>query len=138
MATILFTQQPSNLTIAPSAAGTFTVAVSSSGQGISNYEWYVAQSTAPSSYTKIEGKDVQYTGENTATLTIEAGYAQVADGAPPSNGDLYKVKVKDKDKTEAYSDPATLSVVAPTQLEIAFALHGGRDNFLRLRNLGYF
>ena len=145
MANIIFTSQPQTTTIAPSASTTFTVAASSNSVDALEYEWYIAQSTAPSSFSKVKDtlKGAFASGDNAATLTILPNWAQVAAGTPPSNGDLFKclVKTKDKGDLDVYTSSAILSVVVPaplSELERVYALHGGKNNFLRLHNLGQF
>ena len=147
MANIIITADPQTTTIAPSATTTFTVVASSNSASALEYEWYIAQSTAPSSFSKVKDtlKGAFASGENAATMTILPNWAQAAAGTPPSNGDLFKCLVKTKDKGDAdvYTNSAILSVVVPpptpvSELERVYALHGGKANFLRLHNLGQF
>ena len=100
--TISISVQPLDVSVTTPATATFTVTAAASPSSTLTYQWYKAESTAPTVFSAV--------GTNSASYTT--GATAVAPGAGATNGDKYKVVVTASGATAKTSRVATLTVTA--------------------------
>jgi hypothetical protein len=107
-ATVSITTQPSNASVTAGATASFSVVAAISGAGSLTYQWQVAESAAPTTFTNV----TRGSGGTTATYTT--GATQVAaSGTVDSNGDKYRCVVgASTGNTDVTTTPVTLTVTA--------------------------
>jgi len=104
--TITIGTQPASISRTAPATGSFTVAATIAGVGTLTYQWQVAESTAPTTWTNVSR------GSGGTTATYTTGVTQVAVSASvDSNGDKYRCVVSATGSTSVTSSAATLTVV---------------------------
>lgn len=104
--TITIGTQPASISRTAPATGSFTVAATIAGVGSLTYQWQVAESAAPNTWTNVSR------GSGGTTATYTTGVTQVAaSGSVDSNGDKYRCVVSATGSTSVTSSAATLTVV---------------------------
>jgi hypothetical protein len=105
--TITIDTQPVAISRVAPATGSFTVAATIAGAGTLTYQWQVAESTAPTTWTNVS----RGSGGTTATYTTGVT-AVAASPTGDTNGDRYRCVVSATGSTSVTSSVAVLTVTA--------------------------